>query len=417
MIVLANNVGQLENVKVSVVVPIYKVEKYLMQCVDSILSQTHKNLEVILVDDGSPDCCPKICDQYANIEHRVRVIHKENEGLTSARKAGVLMSTGDYVIYVDGDDWIETDYLENMLSPLAYAQVDIISNISVYMNYSDGRQLERMTPMQEGVYQREDFIKGIYPNYICEDRFYDTSLPTNVYLYLFNRELLSDIQGQVDNEISIGEDMAITFRALLHAESMAVIKRPGYHYRQHADSMLHKKTDDYFQRIHILCENLRHAVNDAVPSMRASSMKGKIPIGVFFALWTGTPKIFTDLSKEFLFPYRHVKNGSKIFVYGMGVVGRGIIEAIHSSGRFVLVGCSDQGWQQYADGFYFGDGECCKVYDSARIKDCDFDWLVIGVSRAGIRQEIQEYLFRQGIEKAKIAEIDIDLLIEENLPF
>ena len=96
----------------SVIVPIYKIEKYLCKCVDSILANTYTNLEVILVDDGSPDKCPQICDMYAEKDKRVHVVHKKNGGLVSARQAGVEVAKGDYVFCIDGDDWISDDYFE-----------------------------------------------------------------------------------------------------------------------------------------------------------------------------------------------------------------------------------------------------------------------------------------------------------------
>ena len=94
---------------ISVIVPVYKVEQYLPQCVESILNQTYRNLELILVDDGSPDGCGKICDAYAEKDSRVRVIHKKNGGLSDARNAGLNAASGDYLSFIDGDDWIEPD--------------------------------------------------------------------------------------------------------------------------------------------------------------------------------------------------------------------------------------------------------------------------------------------------------------------
>ena len=101
--------------KISVVIPIYNVEKYIERCIDSVLNQTYMNLEIILVDDGSPDRCGEICDNYAQIDKRIRVIHKENGGLSSARNAGLRIATGDYISFVDSDDWIEPHMYETLL--------------------------------------------------------------------------------------------------------------------------------------------------------------------------------------------------------------------------------------------------------------------------------------------------------------
>ncbi|MBI6056665.1 glycosyltransferase [Clostridium perfringens] len=113
------------NKKISVIVPIYNVEKYLEKCINSILNQTYKNLEVILVDDGSPDNCGKICDEYALKDNRIKVIHKENGGLSSARNSGLDIATGDYIGFVDSDDWIESNMYEILLNNAIKYNADI----------------------------------------------------------------------------------------------------------------------------------------------------------------------------------------------------------------------------------------------------------------------------------------------------
>ena len=111
---------------ISVIVPVYNVEKYLRKCVDSIVNQTYKNLEIILVDDGSPDNCGKICDEFAEMDNRVMVIHKENGGLSSARNAGLDIATGEYITFVDSDDYIENDTYEKVVVAINKFDSDLI---------------------------------------------------------------------------------------------------------------------------------------------------------------------------------------------------------------------------------------------------------------------------------------------------
>ena len=113
-------------VKVTVIVPVYKVEQYLKRCVDSILKQTVEKIEVILVDDGSPDTCPVICDEIAKKDDRVRVVHKKNGGLASARNAGLTIAKGEYIVFVDSDDWIEPNMLEELLEKANNGNYDFI---------------------------------------------------------------------------------------------------------------------------------------------------------------------------------------------------------------------------------------------------------------------------------------------------
>ena len=155
--------------KFSVVVPIYNVEKYLNKCVDSILNQTYKDFELILVDDGSPDNCPKICDEYAERDARVRVIHKENEGLVAARNTGIKEAEGEYICYVDGDDWIASNLLETVWEKaLKNYDVEIIvySAIKQFEKYQE----EIPKAVSEGLYDKEKLKKEIYPYMMYDSR-------------------------------------------------------------------------------------------------------------------------------------------------------------------------------------------------------------------------------------------------------
>lgn len=111
---------------ISVIIPIYKVEKYIVRCVESIVNQTYTNLEIILVDDGSPDNCPQICDDYAEKDNRIKVVHKENGGLSDARNAGMKVATGDYISFIDSDDYVSIDFIETLYSAMLRENSDIV---------------------------------------------------------------------------------------------------------------------------------------------------------------------------------------------------------------------------------------------------------------------------------------------------
>ena len=106
------------NIKVSVIIPVYNSEKFICRCVDSVLNQTYKNLEIFLIDDGSPDNCPKICDEYAKKDERIRVFHNENGGASVARNFALEKMNGDYVIFIDSDDYIKAEMIETMLNKI-----------------------------------------------------------------------------------------------------------------------------------------------------------------------------------------------------------------------------------------------------------------------------------------------------------
>ena len=146
---------------ISVIVPIYKVERYLRKCIDSILLQTYRNLEVILVEDGSPDNCSDICDEYGEKDNRVKVIHKENGGLSDARNAGIEASKGEYIIFVDSDDYIVPTMIEKMIEALLASNSDLcICNINyVDENGAVINNQNMRSPIKNGIYSRDDVLK------------------------------------------------------------------------------------------------------------------------------------------------------------------------------------------------------------------------------------------------------------------
>ncbi len=219
----------------SIVVPIYKVEEYLPKCVESIFGQTCPDFEVILVDDGSPDNCPAMCDEYAVHDDRVKVVHKANGGLVDARKSGVDVATGRYVICVDGDDFIEPTYLEDFKTIIDTYAPDIIC--CGYYEYREGEQKVCHPMKPYGFYDKTKIIKEIFPILIeSEDgRYY----PPTLWAKAYKRELYQQ-QQQVSGLVSVGEDHACTKPCIYHAESMYVLDKCLYNYRQNPSSMTKK---------------------------------------------------------------------------------------------------------------------------------------------------------------------------------
>lgn len=155
---------------ISVIVPVYKVEQYIHRCLDSILAQTYKNLEIILVDDGSPDRCGEICDEYAAKDSRIQVVHQENGGLSAARNAGLDICTGEYIAFVDSDDYIFPEMYERMLEVLLKNRVDICICQWQY-EYADGHQVVSLSKVDSSIFGKMkslDFarflFKGSYEN-------------------------------------------------------------------------------------------------------------------------------------------------------------------------------------------------------------------------------------------------------------
>ena len=208
---------------ISVIVPIYKVEAYLDECVQSIISQTHKQLEIILVDDGSPDGCPAMCDAWAEKDSRIRVVHKENGGLSDARNAGIDAATGDYIAFVDSDDWIVPEMYEKMLAALKTENVDICA-CNILSCFPD-----RTCPWgcrEYAVGEPERFLEMIYS---------DTSFPVAAWNKLYPRRMWEDIRFPVGK---ICEDAFTTYRLVHRAQRIVQIPEALYCYRIRENSIM-----------------------------------------------------------------------------------------------------------------------------------------------------------------------------------
>ena len=220
---------------ISIIVPIYKVEKYIKQCVDSIIEQTYKNIEIILVDDGSPDNCPEICDDYASKDNRIIVIHKNNGGLMSARQAGLKAATGEYVCFIDGDDWIELDMYQKIADAITDTNADCIITQFFY-SYSD-REVKSEYKINKPFYNRDEILNEIVPTMLFDGEYYRFGIYPCCWTKVFRREILEKHLPDVDINIRMGEDIAFTYPCVWDCNSIAFIDEPLYHYRQNPESM------------------------------------------------------------------------------------------------------------------------------------------------------------------------------------
>ena len=218
----------------SVIVPVYKVEKYLPKCIESVLNQTFSDFELILVNDGSPDRCPEICEEYKEKDARIKVIHKPNGGLASARRAGIKEATGEYVYNLDSDDLIEIDTLECAYKIINETACEIVS--FSYKWVKNGKTVNITTDcLDEGFYSGDDIKEHIYPKLLMDENM------NHVSYYLagkaVKRELLTPHQLNVSEQISLGEDLCCVFPCYLNASSVYVSKKTAYLYTFRDDSL------------------------------------------------------------------------------------------------------------------------------------------------------------------------------------
>lgn len=210
--------------KISVIVPIYKVEPFLERCVQSILNQTYRNLEVILVDDGSPDNCPSLCDAWAKRDNRVKVIHKVNGGLSDARNSGMAMATGELMGFVDGDDWIAADMYQHLQNLMMIDHSDIAA-CGVEMVWEDG-SARMLTESGNCILSREEAMCSIIE---------ESWLKQPVWYKLYKTALIKNIHFPVGK---YHEDVFWSYQVFAKAERVSVSDKIGYYYLQRNSSIM-----------------------------------------------------------------------------------------------------------------------------------------------------------------------------------
>jgi len=250
--------------KISVIVPIYNVEKYLRRCVDSILAQTYANLEVILVDDGSTDGSPAICDEYAQKDKRVVVIHKKNAGVSAARNSGLDKATGDYVAFVDADDYVDTSMYAKLIEKAEQNDLDIC----VCQYY----QVDEQTGKTKFVNETDiDNIKNekVFSSLIKvgskhkKDHIETENIMGCVWRAIYKKNLVADTR--FNQEFSIGEDLIFSIELFKKKPKVDIVCEPLYFYIQRASSAVHTYSEDKMKRRVAMHKYLLEIIRGYVP--------------------------------------------------------------------------------------------------------------------------------------------------------
>lgn len=218
--------GEIMNDLVSVIVPVYNVEQFLDNCVESIVGQNYSNLEILLVDDGATDACPQMCDEWAKKDTRIRVIHKSNGGLSDARNAGLAVCTGRYIVFVDSDDYVHPDYVYYLHQLITENDADLA--ICEYrIVTSDGKVLNRFADSKEVVIMdQQQALKEM-----CDGERFSNSAWAKIY----SRDAFCDIRFPVGR---LFEDVATTYKLFLKAKTIVLGKRPLYNYVRREGSIM-----------------------------------------------------------------------------------------------------------------------------------------------------------------------------------
>ena len=383
----------MDNPLISVIVPIYMIDRYLGICIESIINQTYSNLEIILVDDGSKDRCSEICDLYASKDKRIRIIHKKNGGLVSARKAGLQHSNGEYISYVDGDDWISPGFIESLYTAAKINEAEMVC--AGFTRDLFSKSASFTNSLSAGFYEGKK-LEDLWRNMISTGSFYRPGINTYVWNKLFRREILLNCQTQVDDRISIGEDGAVTYPALFSCSRVVIIDNVDYHYRQREDSML-KQSARYvteaqkllylFQYLHAWANTtpasfrIREQVDDYVLSIALMRSGGRLP-----------HDNYSTFEKDYY--------GKRVVIFSAGTFGQQLVNRFRETKHCSIVAWVDDDYWEYR--------RCCLDVDPVEsISELSFDYVLIATVDSTLASGIIKRLTDYGVSQGKILSISV----------
>lgn len=386
---------------ISVIVPIYNSEKYLIQCIESIIKQTYTNIEIILVDDGSTDSSGRICDAYSKQDSRIKVIHKENGGVVSARKAGLEIANGEYTTAVDSDDWIDESMYEELVKVQQKTQADIItSGIYLENKYSTGKLIDNL---EEGVYQIQNpsFLRN---NFIIDMDTREYRINISICNKLIRKNIFYQCYFKIDNQLIWGEDMLSVITSILNSDKIAITNNLFYHYRQLETSSSHTRRISILREFGIAYEYLWNLFEKSCFSEILMELLQYIVLHKFFGQFNKV--VFTpDKISIPIYLLREKEFGkyAKIIVYGAGAVGKSIYNQLKKE-KYNIVG-----WIDRASDIYTKKG--MPVENPQILEFLQFDKILICIKEKedalSIKNELSE---RFGINEGKI-------VIADTIPF
>lgn len=388
---------------ISVIVNIYNEESFLRPCVESILSQTIQPLEIILVDDGSSDKSPWICQAYADIYPHICFVSQTNKGLVSARKAGFRKARGKYVSFVDGDDWLEPEWYEKLYSAAYRSEADIV--VSGHTIDLPGCARKAKNNIGAGIYSGQMLSSKIYPVMLNTGKFSQFGIYSYLWNKLFKKSVLAPCLMNVNDGIHIGEDACSVYPAMLQAEKVQVLDYYGYHYRQRTNSMVKAGCESERERKQLTilrsylegCFLRSDYANILLPQLSKYMLSHIV--------------VRTDgfgVERQGVFPFSTVEKGSKVALYGAGTFGQHIYRRAQDSGMWEIAGWIDPDSEGYrALGL--------DVLPPDALNRISYDWLVAAFADEDVRREQIRALNLSETQLKKVAPFCMTRRIESQL--
>ena len=387
---------------ISIIVPAYNVAEYIEDCINSLIKQNFKDLEIIIVNDGSTDNSGDIIDRLKSTDNRIVVINKQNEGLVKARLDGVLRARGKYVTFVDGDDWIDCEMYDDLIGLATETDVDIVMS-GIYRYVSPEDVIVDVPRLGEGRYDREKIQTHIWPTMLwganCDGWEVDPSLCTKI----FKREVIKkQLLNVKDMNVYFAEDTITIFPLLLMVDSVYISKKCYYYHRQKqtGDVASYIKSPAFFDKTYKVYDYLRQVFRE----YQVQDVFDKQLDCFYMNAVRLKQKCYLDLyeNKETVFPFYKFNKNEKVVLYGAGKVGEQFMKQNEEYNFVDIVLWTDRNYLMLS--------ENKNICSPKKIRETEFDKLLIAVQSSMLAEEIKKDLVSQGVDETKIMWVGTNIL-------
>lgn len=379
---------------VTVIVPIYNTEEYLPRCIESIQNQTYFNMEILLLDDGSTDHSNSICEAYAQKDSRIRVIRQTNQGIIAAKKTALRYSHGDYIMFVDSDDWIDNLQLEALVNPVFEYDCSIVS-ANVLVDRKDGTKVQG-SHIPAGIYETDKIARDLF--------YYKDTDTYGILQYsvakLYERQLITEVLDSLDTHIRYGEDRAIVFGCVFQNIRICFVEESYYHYCIRSDSVYQSENSNHLIEMTYFYQYLKklfgkHAEKEYLYRQLAYYLMLHMKNAVSQKL--GLVCLEDPISRRSyeLDPSVFCEQTIEVVLYGAGKVGEDYQKKLKESEKIHLCGWVDKN-------FAVCQEKGLDVQPVESIRGSDYDYILIAVKNELIFYEIKAELMQMGIREEKI---------------
>lgn len=371
--------------------PIYNTENYLNKCIESIVNQTYKKLEIILVNDGSTDSSRVICENWLKRDNRIRLVNKKNGGLVSARKEGVKLANGDYIGFVDADDYIETEMYSELYTNLIKSESDFVYGNRI-REHEDGTEIADdfnyiSGEFELGIKAGVDFLK----HYVFNDNNEKQMHKGGIVFALFRKKCICESYFRIPDDCSQGEDIICLTDLILTCKKMYLVNLKLYHYVERHTSLTHKASPlKYLEDCRMVNQILQLCKNNSVYDLLIDNIEEYLNGKMIKNVDMINPQVNCSLYR---YPREDELSGKKVVLYAAGCVGRSYYYQFSNNSQINLILWVDSNSETIKNS---------NVHSIKELNNYNYDFIVIAHTSKKIAEEIRQSLINIGINKEKI---------------